>query len=1276
MQRIILLFVLIGISFYIGAQSNVDILLNQKFTKYDIIKVNAEEVYTSLLDQKSSRTNEYTLQLNETIRWQLNLTQSNIIAEDYTLTTANSDGITSIKVKPSCIPMHGYVVGNPSSKVSLTFDRNFIYGFIEVGNVAYYIEPLSYYISAAEKDAFILYSTNDIIEDNSLKCGYELQKEKLESHRQEKNHQSNNGSRTGLCYFLKYALAADYSMVQQYGSVSAVQNHNIGVVNNVQTNYDNDFADEFTFQISEQWISNCSTCDPWTSSTDSGALLDDFTAWAVIGFTTSHDIGACWSYRNFDGGTIGLAWVGTVCTQFRYHVLQDFSTNANLKRVMNAHEIGHNFDASHNTGIMAPSVSNSNTWSGTSINEIENFYMSLSCLDNCTSSNPPQAEFSYTIVNTCVPATVTFTNLSVNASSYLWEFEGGTPATSTDFEPTVQWDESGTYNVTLTSSEGPNSHSITLPITLDVIQNPVADFTYSIIGNSVTFTFIGSDAFTFSWNFGDGSVPSTEPNPTHTYASNGTYTVTLTVTNPCETSTISYDVLVQFSPSASFSATPVTGCTPMVVSYANTSTNATSFEWQFPGGSPSTSTEANPIIVYNTPGIYDVVLTAFNDFTSHIEEKMDFITVDPAPTSQFNFTVNGLTAAFTNNSQYGTSTLWDFGDGSTSMETSPTHTYANNGVYTVQLSTSNDCGTVTSTQTVALGIAPVAGISTLSTTTCTETSVQFNSTSENQPTSYAWTFEGGNPSTSSEQNPVVSYSNSGTFDVSLTVTNAFGTNTLTLNDYISVNSTPNVNFDFVRNDLNVVFTSQIQNGTIVNWDFGDGFTSTETNPTHTYAAQGTYDVTLTAQNSCGNDVYTESVLVQLLPTASFQASTTTGCIPTDIQFTSIVSPSVTAWLWTFEGGNPTTSTLPNPTVTYNNTGTFDVSLVVTNSTGSITVVQNDVIVINTQPSAGFNESIAGNVLNLSNTGIGANNTTYSIQGPNGFNTSVSSPLANITLPQNGTYSVVQTNMNSCGTATSTSEITLDVYTIAGFTLPTNAICEGSSIIMSNQSTNANSYAWTADGANPTTSSEQNPQFTYSQGGNYMIRLITSNALGMDTSELQVTIGYLPESSFSFSASGATVNFTNDSQYDSNVSWDFDDGTTSTETNPTHTFNSSGIYQVKLIAYNGCGIDTSKQNISIQIVGTDDVQDKFSAIALYPNPVTENVNVNCSLLPDGDYIFLLKDVLGGIVEKQYYNITGNNKVINMSCKDINTNGTYLLQIVGKNINIVNPLIISK
>ena len=134
--------------------------------------------------------------------------------------------------------------------------------------------------------------------------------------------------------------------------------------------------------------------------------------------------------------------------------------------------------------------------------------------------------------------------------------------------------------------------------------------------------------------------------------------------------------------------------------------------WEFPGGDPSTSTEQSPIVLYNTPGVYDVILTVSNSAGSNTSTQTSFITVNGMPTSSFGFNVVGKDVTFTNTSDNYTTIGWDFGDGNTSDQTDPMHTYAADGAYTVVLTTTNECGTTTSEMLVVIATeGPVAAFS-------------------------------------------------------------------------------------------------------------------------------------------------------------------------------------------------------------------------------------------------------------------------------------------------------------------------------------------------------------------------------------------------------------------------------------------------------------------------------------------------------------------------------------------------------------------------------------
>lgn len=103
------------------------------------------------------------------------------------------------------------------------------------------------------------------------------------------------------------------------------------------------------------------------------------------------------------------------------------------------------------------------------------------------------------------------------------------------------------------------------------------------------------------------------------------------------------------------------------------------YNWSFPGGLPAISSQANPTVIYQTPGAYSATLTVTNAVGSNTITKTNYVVVSTTPTVGFGSAVNGLTVNFTNTSTGASSYLWEFGDGSTSAVTNPVHTYAQGG---------------------------------------------------------------------------------------------------------------------------------------------------------------------------------------------------------------------------------------------------------------------------------------------------------------------------------------------------------------------------------------------------------------------------------------------------------------------------------------------------------------------------------------------------------------------------------------------------------------------
>ncbi len=232
-----------------------------------------------------------------------------------------------------------------------------------------------------------------------------------------------------------------------------------------------------------------------------------------------------------------------------------------------------------------------------------------------------------------------------------------------------------------------------------------ADFTATPLSGTNPLTVDFSDLTTGGpptvqvWYFGDGTT-STEANPTHTYTTPGTYTVSLTVVSGLLIDTETKTDLIEIAPAPlvpSFSATPTSGDNPLIVAFADTSTGAvvTEWAWDFGDGSfpfPSTSAEPAPSHTYTAPGTYTVSLTASVGGQDATVTKTDLITVDPAPlVPDFTATptsgINPLTVSFTDLTTGTTPTawLWDFGDGAGSSEQHPQHIFTGDFSYDVSL---------------------------------------------------------------------------------------------------------------------------------------------------------------------------------------------------------------------------------------------------------------------------------------------------------------------------------------------------------------------------------------------------------------------------------------------------------------------------------------------------------------------------------------------------------------------------------------------------------------
>ncbi|MDF1553743.1 MAG: PKD domain-containing protein [Deferrisomatales bacterium] len=394
---------------------------------------------------------------------------------------------------------------------------------------------------------------------------------------------------------------------------------------------------------------------------------------------------------------------------------------------------------------------------------------------------------------------------------------------------------------------------------------------------------------------------------------------------------------------ASFTATPRNGPAPLPVQFADQSSgNPTSWFWIF--GDGATSTERDPLHIYNNPGSFWVTLVATGPGGSDPHTEQNFITVDYGPpAAAFTpSTTDGpapLDVTFTDASTGAiTAWAWDFGDGETSTTPSPTHTYVAPGSYTATLTVSGPGGTsAPATADILVNFAaPVAAFAPSTTAGPAPLDVTFTDASTGAISSWAWDF--GDGGTSTEQTPTHTYVAPGSYTATLTVTGPGGSDVVGGN--ILVNELPpdpafTMSVTSGTAPLEVVFTdASLGNITFWAWDFGDGGTSTAASPTHTYTTPGSYTASLVVTGPGGASTpATASIQVDHpAPVAGFTPSTTTGIAPLELTFSDASTGAISSWAWDFGDGG--TSTEASPTHTYSTPGEYTAALTVTGSGGT------------------------------------------------------------------------------------------------------------------------------------------------------------------------------------------------------------------------------------------------------------------------------------------------------------------------------------------------------
>ena len=810
---------------------------------------------------------------------------------------------------------------------------------------------------------------------------------------------------------------------------------------------------------------------------------------------------------------------------------------------------------------------------------------------------PPVAAFSSNNNSSCTaPLNVTFQNTSQSLIplSYIWWFGDGTSSSLP--APSHTYSQPGTYDVMLRVVNNYGCVDTEIKPHFVAIEQLVAKFSApqtGCIGNSVQFTDSStSNPNTWRWSFGDGDT-SRQQNPQHIYRNAGSYTVKMFAANSTCSDSItktSY-ITIAPSPNADFSSTTRGGCNvPYNATFTDQSVGATAWTWNF--GDTTFSNQRNPQHTYTHTGIYTVSLTvtSANGCTNTVA-KTAYINVVKPKALFSGDTIKGcipLTTKFTSAStsvEPIVSYLWIFGDGTTSTLASPSHTYIVDTTYTVTLIIINAGGctdTLVKTDYIKAGSRPMTAFFASPRQSCLYTPIQFTDTSAIGD-QWLWSF--GDGSSSLDQNPKHTYSDTGYFDIKLIVFHNGCSDTLKKPAYVHI-APPHAIFDVVydcANPLAINFTDRSLAPTSWYWSFGDSTNSSLQNPHHTYAAKGTYTVTLMVTDTVSGcfDIFAKPLTITQ-PKAIFTDNNTSGCKPFT---TSLIDSSVDAVAWKWTSSN-TTSLLKNPTFNYNLPGTYDVTLVVTDVNGCKDTLTKPEYIVVKGPSADFSgtplNGCAPLVVHFSDSSKHylSNIVSWKWKFGDGDSSSLQNPSHLYQNTGSYTVSLTVTDAAGCTHSITYSNLVKPTFPSPLFSGPTFT-CTGKDITFTNTSVGNNPrYLWTfGDGDSSTAVT---PTHHYNTQGTFTVSLKVIDANGCDSTLVKpnyVTVrnpiaAFAADSVFA-SCPPLIVNF-RDTSTGTPVAWhwDFGDGTSSVLANPSHVYNVPGQFKVTLTITTALGCTDS------------------------------------------------------------------------------------------------------